>query len=276
MRALKLRAEHFCRTVLDKRIADGGLLFPDKPAKILFYAGPSDEVLKKIPGAKTHWGRKIHQLHWKVAADEATRLGAHRLDEVSIFSYLRSALFEEELKGFLGKKASLQDIDDATKLIWDETSDKLAHTDFEEAATFVCGADENSSFCLKEMFGMLDGTHLKVLNKRPADLFRGLRKLGKDEVQRVMSMTYLFDLRAHAMATKDPKDLAFYKRERLYFLKWRLDKKAAFKAKPKAERLAFRKTRGEILKQFNGTAPASPKALSGSAMMGLPKPANIP
>ncbi len=51
MRALKLRAEHFCRTVLDKRIADGGLLFPDKPAKI-FLRGPIRRSSKENTGCK--------------------------------------------------------------------------------------------------------------------------------------------------------------------------------------------------------------------------------
>ncbi len=68
---------------------------------------------------------------------------------------------------------------------------------------------------------MLDGEHLKILNKRKADLFRDFRALGKEEVQRLMSLAYLLELRAYAIARKDDKALALYRRQRSYFLVWR-------------------------------------------------------
>ncbi len=140
----------------------------------------------------------------------------------------------------------------AIKQIWIYVSDKFSRTDFQEAATLVCGAGEDSAFVLKEMLGMLDGDHLKILNKRSADLFRAFKPLGNDEVQRLMSMTYLLELRAYAKAHKDADAMKLYKRLRDYFLVWRQDRKDAFCARPKEIKLAFRQARKEILQAFGG------------------------
>lgn len=211
-------------------------------------------------------------MNWRAAAAEACRLNAYRIDDTPIFSYLMSDDFEPEFTSAVGiTKAQYRD---AKKHVWDYVSDKFSHTDFEEAATLVCGAGEDSSFVMKEMYGQLDGDHLKILNKRTANLFRDFKSLGKDEVQRLMSMTYLLELRAYAQTHKGAKDI--YKRQRTYFLEWRRGKKAEFKAKPKDVRLKFRQARGEILARYNESVGTEPTAPHGASMPSLPKPANTP
>ncbi|MDE1900260.1 MAG: hypothetical protein KGI37_01275 [Alphaproteobacteria bacterium] len=271
MLGLSLKTDEFFQTVIQSKIDAGDLAFPDPATDfILFYAGPSKEILRRLNATATAWGRIDETPNWKTAANEAKRLGAGRLDDTNLFSYLMSAAFEADLAAAIGST----DIKDTKKQIWDSVSDKLAHTNFREAATLVCGADEASSFVQKEMLGMLDGTHLEILNKRPANLFRDFKALGADEVQRLMSATYLLELKAYAKANKDVEAVKFYKRQRAFFLAWRVDKRTALKAQPQDARMAFRQTRKEILVRHNGSAKQAPNPPANSNVAPVPPSSN--
>ncbi len=264
MLGLDLKIEKFCQNVIQPKIDAGGFDSRKIAEIVLFYAGPSEEVVAALCAKHPKTEPEEYIKNWVTAAEESERLVAKRIDDAPIFDYLRSEEFKEDFISATGI-TEIGFEDEKTK-VWIYVSDKFSRTDFQEAATLVCGAGEDSAFVLKEMLGMLDGDHLKILNKRSADLFRAFKPLGNDEVQRLMSMTYLLELRAYAKAHKDADAMKLYKRLRDYFLVWRQDRKDAFCARPKEIKLAFRQARKEILEAFGGTAPpASPSASSPAA-----------
>jgi hypothetical protein len=247
----------FCKKIIDLKIHAGGFAFK-KPVLgcVLFYAGP-DEAIVKIVRLNRNDPSFSPIPNWKLASNEATRLHANRLDDTPLFSYLRSTDFIKDAVKIVGRRfAALIE-----KPVWDYVSDKFSRTTpFKEAVTLACGAHEKSSFRAKELFGMLDNPHLEIVNKRDAAMFRDFRKLGAKEVFALSCATYLLDLRTHARASNDNEVKALYKNERDFFLAWRNGEKAAFRAKSKTARLAFKKARKEILTKHaaSATRPLSP------------------
>jgi len=252
MLALQHKIENFCQTVIKKRIDDGGLLF-NKPETgiVLFYAGPSDKVLEKIPEAKMEWGAFKYPQNWQLSEKEAERLKAHRIDDSPLFLFLMSKDFEKDFSKFLGIDSDSEDFEHALKKVWHFTSAHFASKKFKKAATLVCGAEKKSSFYAAEMFGILDNPCVEVINEKPASLFLAFRPLGKDEVNRLMCVTALMEMRKHAKASNDNKAWDNYKRQRKYFILSRQAEKRTFSKQPKDVKKAFRQSRKEILTHFN-------------------------
>jgi hypothetical protein len=243
----------FCKTVIDSKIAADSFAFPDKTTKtVLFYAGPEPKIVDGVK-LKRKDPAFSPKKNWELAAREAVRLKASRIDDTSLFAYLRSFAFIEDL-GALVDKASF---DEAKKMVWDYVSLKFSQTgNFVAASTLICGADKKSSFRAAELMGMLENPAIEIVNERPVKLFQDFRALGANEVFRLACMTKLIELRARAKASNDNDDKALYENQRDFFLAWREGEKAAFKTLPKAERLAFRKERGGILSRNQAkTAP---------------------
>lgn len=245
------QAVSFCRIVIDAKIAAGELFFSKASDVVLFYAGPEKEFVTHVR-AKRKDPSFSPLLNWKLAAAEATRIGAGRIDDTKLSGYLMSPDFETELTGFVGDFF----FKEAKKYVWDYVSERFAQTPVRKASTLVCGAGEESSFRVKELLGMLENPALEVVNERPVKLFQDFRALGANEVFRLACMTKLIELRARAKASNDNDDKALYENQRDFFLAWREGEKAAFKTLPKAKRLAFRKERGGILSRHQAkTAP---------------------
>lgn len=249
----------FCASVIDPKIKAGGLSFT-VPATgvVLFYAGPSPDAITAVR-EKRKDPSFSPEPNWKIAAQEAKRLGANRIDDTGIFPYMMSMALEKDLKLFTGSAFSMAMI----KFVWDYVSEIFSKTTpFREAATIVCGADAFSSFRSQEMLGMLDNPSLDSVNKRDAALFRDFRKLGAKEVFVLSCATYLMELRAYIKASNDNAAKALYKNERDFFLAWRGEEKAAFRAKSKRTRLSFKKARKEVLANHKSGAsrPLPPSA----------------
>lgn len=234
----------FCKTVIDGKIAANGFALPGGAnAVVLFYAGPAPKVIAGVR-LKRKDPTYSPKPNWRLAADEALKLKASRIDDTSLFSYLQSFAFVEDL-GKLVDKASF---DEAKKMVWDYVSLRFSQTGpFVAASTLVCGADQNSSFRVSELLGMLENPKLESINNRPTPFFQAFVPLGANEVFRLACMTKLIELRARSKASNDNDDKAFYKDQRDNFLAWRVDEKAVFKKLPKAERLAFRRERRALL-----------------------------
>ena len=162
------QAVSFCRIVIDAKIAAGALFVPKAKGFVLFYAGPEKEFV-----AHVRIKRKDPAFsplpNWNLAAAEATRLDANRIDETPLFKYLWSSDFEADLISTVGNSYFKQ----ANKYVWDYVSDRFSReTPFQEAATLICGAGEKSSIRVKEILGMLANPNLQVVNKRDAKLLR--------------------------------------------------------------------------------------------------------
>ncbi len=249
MLELKLRANAFCETVIQKRIDDDGFVYTVPFLNtILFYAGPSEHVLDMIQEREGSVSDDKYPANWSIAAEEATRLKANRIDDTKIFVFLIS----DELKALLIERGFLSEIEVnlVSKYIWDYVSYKFSRTSFKKAAMLVCGASKESSFYVAEMLGILDNPCVEVINEKPADLFRAFRELGKDEINRLMAMTCLLEMRKHAGASNDNEAWDNYKRQRKYFILYRQEEKRAFAKQPKDVKKDFRQTRKEILTCF--------------------------
>lgn len=273
MLGAKAKVEEFCQTVIQDKIDAGGFDFK-KPATdiVLFYAGATEEIIAASRKKHPSIPESEHIPNYKAAASDADRLKAMRIDDTHLFDYLMSDEFKKDFAAATGLAGRA--LKEAIGWVWDDTSDKFSHRGFREAATLVCGASDKSSFVLKELFGMLDGDHLEVLNKRPAALFREFRSLGKDETWRLMCMTYLMALKADAIKFEDGKPqikdadaLKLYRRQRSYFYEWRAGKRADFAAQPKSVKAGFKKARATILSRFNGTSAPGMPANSNVAPM---------
>lgn len=76
-----LKIEEFCQTVIQPKIDASGLV-PKKRAKIvLFYAGPSDEVVDELCAKHPATKPEDYDLNWRTAATEAVRIKAFRIDD---------------------------------------------------------------------------------------------------------------------------------------------------------------------------------------------------
>ncbi len=199
------QAVSFCRIVIDAKIAAGELFFSKASDVVLFYAGPEKEFVTHVR-AKRKDPSFSPLLNWKLAAAEATRIGAGRIDDTKLSGYLMSPDFETELTGFVGDFF----FKEAKKYVWDYVSERFAQTPVRKASTLVCGAGEESSFRVKELLGMLENPALEVVNERPVKLFQDFRALGTNEVFRLACMTKLIELRARAKASNDNDDKALY------------------------------------------------------------------
>ena len=116
---------------------------------VLFYAGPSDKVIKQIYGRQQRLKK-----NWALAATLAKQLNAGRIDDTPLFSYLMSEEPGKELSLLYGLKGAA--LSSVLQEIWHLVSARFAETDFKEAMTLICGADkDNSSFRRKEMSSML-------------------------------------------------------------------------------------------------------------------------
>jgi len=237
------QAVSFCRIVIDAKIAAGALLVPKAKGLVLFYAGPEKEIVIRIR-IKRKDPAFSPLPNWNLAAAEATRLDANRIDETPLFKYLWSSVFEADLISTVGNSHFSQ----AKKYIWDYVSDRFSReTPFQAAATLICGASEKSSMRVKEILGMLANPNLRVVNKRDTKLFRDFRRLGKKEVFRLACMTNLLELRAHAKASNDNNAKELYKNQRDYFLAWRETERALFNARPQATRQWVKTNRKRVL-----------------------------
>jgi len=255
MRAAKFITSYIIDKNIAPMIAAGGLLCGKKHAEfILFYSGPQKKVRQKIIAKENSWSKKTYPFNWQIAGEEAKRLGAKRIDNASVFTYLMSDELNEELKSLINSKLSLKrkhEIKDETKkYLWDYVSDKFSRTPFKKAATLVCAAAPDSSFYAKEIDGILDNESLEIINERPAALFRAFRALGKAEVNRIMCVTALVEMRQYAQNNNDPQAWENYKRQRKYFVIAQAKENKKIKALPPKKRAKYAEIKRSIIKEF--------------------------
>lgn len=217
-----------------------------KVCRILFYAGPADEIKKAVYGDK----RRINPA-WKRASRVAHRLKAKRIDNTEVFKYLMGpdyAKVLEDYKTLYG--LSDQEKKDLNQEVWKYTSARFARTDFKEAMTLVCGASRNSSFRDKEMLSLLKGKHLKLLNNLPTSMFKEIQKLGKKELFRFCCMSALVVLKEYAEQAKTKAAAHEFEQQLKYF---RTDQKAMlreFLELPTSKQEKISQAETAILKQY--------------------------
>ncbi len=249
MFAIKQIAKNFCRTVIQPKLDKGGFAGAASEAcAVLFYSGPSDELLESILLKEGPKNAHLYIPNWQVAGKEAERLNATRLDNTKIFSFLFSQAFTSLVNKL--PLSTTKESDEVVKYVWDYVSDKFSRTPFKKAATLVCGADKKSSFYAKEIDGILDNESVKIINERPADMFRAFRALGKAEVQRIMCVTALVEMRQHVQNNNAPQAWGNYKRQRKYFVVAQAEENKKIKALPPKERAKYADTRRSIVKAF--------------------------
>lgn len=217
-----------------------------KAYRILFYAGPADEIKKAVYGVD----RRINPA-WKRAGHVAHRLKAKRIDNTEIFEYLMGTDYAEVLEDYKTRYGlSDQDKKALNQEVWNYTSARFARTDFKEAMTLVCGAGSSSSFRVKEMESLLNGKHLTLLNNLPASMFKEIQKLGKKELFRFCCMTALIVLKEYAEQAKTKAAMREFEQQLKYF---HADQKTMLKEfldLPTAKQEKISQAETEILKKY--------------------------